>query len=132
MNIFHITEPYGFWKDTGVRLEGDAVQTLTVIFLGMWNAISAMNKKDTEFSKYLTASNAAYLYDRKSKVAEKEKAERAEKERDRLMKMSEKYYLRMEKELMPDVLHLCANYEGNAEFAARLRREIPGVLKQEW
>ena len=37
---FHITEPYGFWKDTGIRLEGDAVQSLTVTFLEMWNALS--------------------------------------------------------------------------------------------
>ncbi len=108
---FHITEPYGFWKDTGVRLEGDAVQSLTVIFLGMWNAISAMNKKDTEFSKYLAVSNAAYLYDRKSKVVEKEKVRSAEKERDRLKKMSEQYYLRLEKEMMPDVRYVLGTEE---------------------
>ena len=28
---FHLTQPYGFWKDTGVRLQGDAVRTLTAI-----------------------------------------------------------------------------------------------------
>ena len=33
--------------------------------------------------------------------------------------------------LMPDVLHLCANFEGSAEFAERLRREIPGVKLME-
>ena len=35
------------------------------------------------------------------------------------------------KALMPDVLHLCANFEGSAEFAERLRREIPGVKLME-
>ena len=35
------------------------------------------------------------------------------------------------KALMPDVLHLCANFEGSAEFAERLRKEIPGVKLME-
>ncbi len=35
---FGITHPYGEWKDTGIRLEGDAVRSLTVAFLEMWNA----------------------------------------------------------------------------------------------
>lgn len=35
---FNRTHPYGQWKDSGVRLEGDAVRSLTVIFLEMWGA----------------------------------------------------------------------------------------------
>ena len=34
---FDITHPYGKWKDTGVRLEGDAVRSLTLSFLEMWS-----------------------------------------------------------------------------------------------
>lgn len=30
---FNYTNPYGQWKDTGIRLEGDAVQSLTATFL---------------------------------------------------------------------------------------------------
>lgn len=56
---FHITEPFGYWKDTGVRLEGDAVQSLTMMFLEMWNAMSEMDKDDVDFMKYLAVSNAA-------------------------------------------------------------------------
>ncbi len=108
---FHITEPYGFWKDTGVRLEGDAVQSLTVTFLEMWNAISAMDKDDTEFTKYLVVSNVAYLYDKKSKIVSKEKAESAEKERDRLRQMSEQYYLKMERNMMPDMRYVLGTEE---------------------
>ena len=37
---FHLTEPFGYWKDTGVRLEGDAVRTLTVICMEMWGLMS--------------------------------------------------------------------------------------------
>ena len=47
---FNLTHPYGHWKDTGVRLEGDAVQSLTVIFLEMWNAI---RKTDGDYRDYL-------------------------------------------------------------------------------
>ena len=35
---FNLTHPYGQWKDTGLRLEGGAVRSLTAIFLEMWNA----------------------------------------------------------------------------------------------
>ncbi len=53
---FNITHPFGHWKDTGIRLEGDAVKSLTVTFLEMWNA--AKSKKDaswndTDFTPYL-------------------------------------------------------------------------------
>ncbi len=47
---FGITKPYGRWKDTGVRLEGDAVRSLTAMFLEMWNA---MGETDRYYEKYL-------------------------------------------------------------------------------
>lgn len=50
---FHLTEPFGFWKDTGLRLEGDAVRSLTVTFLEMWNAVKAKDIDDVDFEKYL-------------------------------------------------------------------------------
>ena len=108
---FHVTEPFGFWKDTGVRLEGDAVQSLTVMFLEMWNAMSAMDRDDTDFMKYLAVSNAAYLLNRKSKVVSGEQAERARKERDRLRKKGQGYYLQMEKGVMPDMRYVLGTEE---------------------
>ncbi len=52
---FGITEPYGKWKDTGVRLEGEAVRTLTVLFLEMWNAVSKHYTPDPgDIGKYFT------------------------------------------------------------------------------
>ena len=45
---FGYKHPYGEWKDTGVRLEGEAVHSLTAMFLEMWNAIHATDKDDTE------------------------------------------------------------------------------------
>ncbi len=47
---FNIIHPYGYWKDTGVKLVGDAVKSLTVLFLEMWNA---MKRTDCDFEKYL-------------------------------------------------------------------------------
>lgn len=37
--------PYGKWKDTGVRLEGEAVRSLTSAFLEMWS-ISSRDEED--------------------------------------------------------------------------------------
>lgn len=36
---FNIRSPYGYWKDTGIRLRGEAVGTLTILFLEMWHAM---------------------------------------------------------------------------------------------
>ena len=33
---FDLTRPYGKWKDTGLKLEGQAVRSLTSIFLELW------------------------------------------------------------------------------------------------
>lgn len=50
---FNFTHPYGQWKDTRIRLEGDAVRSLTITFLEMWNAVNDKDKNDTDFEKYL-------------------------------------------------------------------------------
>lgn len=50
---FGLTEPYGKWKDSGVRLEGDAVKSLTVIFLEMWNAVRNDDVDDRSPEPYL-------------------------------------------------------------------------------
>ena len=48
---FHVTSPYGFWKDTGVMIRGDAVPSFTTMFVEMWNAIHP----DDEDDKYYDA-----------------------------------------------------------------------------
>ena len=52
---FNVTHPYGHWKDTGVRLEGDAVKSHTVMFLEMWNFI---RDTDESYEKYLRRNTA--------------------------------------------------------------------------
>ena len=51
---FNLTHPFGEWKDTGIRLEGDAVPSLTAAFLEMWNAGRKKNdgENDTEFGQF--------------------------------------------------------------------------------
>jgi len=53
---FNMTHPYGMWKDTGIRLEGDAVKSLTVTFLEMWNAVNDKDADDVDVEKYLAPS----------------------------------------------------------------------------
>lgn len=62
---FNVTHPYGLWKDSGVRVTGDAVRSFSVIFLSMWNAspklgepIRKQQELETEWGKYLETSPA--------------------------------------------------------------------------
>ena len=50
---FNITHPYGRWKDTGIRIEGEAVRSLTVTFLENWNAVKDGDKDDKDYTVYL-------------------------------------------------------------------------------
>ena len=56
---FNITHPFGHWKDTGVRLEGDAVPSLTATFLEMWNAASDGEAMEKDFARYLPTPKPA-------------------------------------------------------------------------
>ena len=55
-----LTHPYGHWKDTGVLLRGDAVRSLTLIFLEMWNAEKRM---DDSFQRYICKVQDSNLSD---------------------------------------------------------------------
>ena len=44
-------ERFGHWKDTAVMLRGDAVQSLTMLFLQMWNVDE---KEEEHYTRYLT------------------------------------------------------------------------------
>ena len=44
-------ERFGHWRDTAVMLKGDAVQSLTMIFLQMWNVDE---RKEEDYRRYLT------------------------------------------------------------------------------
>jgi len=50
---FNISSPYGKWKDTGIKVTGPAVRSLTVMFLEMWNAVRSGKTGDYDVDKYL-------------------------------------------------------------------------------
>lgn len=52
---FNVKHPYGHWKDTGILLRGEAVRSLTVMFLEMWNAVQ---KRDQDYSPYISVSGS--------------------------------------------------------------------------
>ena len=49
-------ERYGHWKDTGLRISGEAVRSFTVMFLNMWNAY---HRSETDYTPYLPAAPTA-------------------------------------------------------------------------
>lgn len=46
---------FGYWKDTAVMLKGDAVQSLTMLFLQMWNVTEL---KPDQYKRYVTPMSA--------------------------------------------------------------------------
>lgn len=49
-------ERFGYWKDTAVKLSGDAVKSFTAMFLQMWNI---SDTKEEDYGKYLNADCGA-------------------------------------------------------------------------
>ncbi len=49
-------ERFGYWKDTAVMLEGKAVQSLTMLFLQMWNVTE---RNPENYGRYLAAYDPA-------------------------------------------------------------------------
>ncbi|MCM1328446.1 MAG: cardiolipin synthase [Ruminococcus sp.] len=43
------TSPYGHWKDTAVKIEGKAVDNLTLMFLNMWS----LGERNPDYQSYL-------------------------------------------------------------------------------
>lgn len=50
---FNMTHPYGHWKDSGVMLRGEAVRSLTLLFLEMWNAVRGKDKDERDVRAFL-------------------------------------------------------------------------------
>lgn len=51
----NVTAPYGYWKDTAVKIKGEAVNGFTLMFLEMWN----YNEKNRKYEEYLGKSRAS-------------------------------------------------------------------------
>ncbi|MBR1568675.1 MAG: cardiolipin synthase [Lachnospiraceae bacterium] len=46
----NVTHPYGHWKDVGVMLRGEAVWSLTVMFLQMWDYVAGITEDYTQYA----------------------------------------------------------------------------------
>ena len=46
---FGYSRPYGHWKDTGLRLEGRAVRSLTATFLELWNLTTRQREETAPY-----------------------------------------------------------------------------------
>ena len=57
---FNITHPYGHWKDNGIRLTGPAVESLTAMFVEMWN-FADLKTKDDDMLSYEASGVAPQL-----------------------------------------------------------------------
>ncbi|MBO7453465.1 MAG: cardiolipin synthase, partial [Clostridiales bacterium] len=55
---FNLVSPYGYWKDTGVKITGKATINLTTIFLEMWNQIKQTDSIE-KIQGFLSASDEA-------------------------------------------------------------------------
>lgn len=53
---FDRSHPYGHWKDTGIRLEGEAVQSLTATFLELWYVAS---RQEEDYGRFLQIRHSA-------------------------------------------------------------------------
>ena len=54
----NVTQPFGQWKDSGVMLRGEAVWSLTVMFMQMWNLCG-------EYENFPYSRYAPYIYSTK-------------------------------------------------------------------
>lgn len=46
----NVIQPYGYWKDTGVKLQGEAIKSLLLMFLQLYDV---QGKQDEDFYKYI-------------------------------------------------------------------------------
>ena len=56
MNIadeyINVNKRFGIWKDTGVRLKGDAVWSFTLMFIEMWDTFSSGDERINDYETY--------------------------------------------------------------------------------
>lgn len=50
---------YGHWKDTAILVKGDAVWSLTIMFLALWNGISRKKEND-DYLNFIPSSKFTY------------------------------------------------------------------------
>lgn len=54
----NIDSPYGHWKDTGICIKGEAVKSLSITFLQMWDAVNQTKEAEKAAQKYIKEFSA--------------------------------------------------------------------------
>lgn len=57
---FNIVNPYGYWKDTGIKIKGPAVDSLTMIFLETWHAMKSSGDKKENLHSLINQCDEVY------------------------------------------------------------------------
>lgn len=57
----NINSPYGRWKDAGIRLKGEAVWSMTLLYLTMWDTLNRRGKRLYESSALKTRLTEMYM-----------------------------------------------------------------------
>lgn len=53
-SYFGMSFPFGLWKDTGLRLEGEAVKSLTATFLELWSVTA---REEPDYERFLSVTH---------------------------------------------------------------------------
>lgn len=59
INVF---ERFGHWKDSGVRIEGSAVKSFSIMFLNMWSSLSSQTEDYSPYLKMYPNKEASGFY----------------------------------------------------------------------
>ncbi|MCL1842509.1 MAG: cardiolipin synthase [Defluviitaleaceae bacterium] len=55
----NLKQPYGIWKDTGIRLRGEAVWSFSLMFIEMWDTFCRQDERITEYEIYRSRPSCA-------------------------------------------------------------------------
>ena len=59
----NLDQRFGIWKDTGVKLSGDAVWSFTVMFLESWNVFCKPEERVSDYSLYKNTATVSFADD---------------------------------------------------------------------
>jgi len=55
----NVTQQLGIWKDTGIRLRGDAVWSFTLMFIEMWDIFCQVDERINDYESYRLSGSSS-------------------------------------------------------------------------
>lgn len=59
----NLKKPFGIWKDSGIRLRGDAVWSFTLMFIEMWDTFCRKNERISDYESYKSSQGGGNTTD---------------------------------------------------------------------